>query len=423
MREIPTLQIREWSRTAPGLSGQGRLLCGLTLTETDRQILDALARHTSLRVEELRRGLLIEVGPHIGTVTLSGLRIVIMPKLRLDRLMQMVAYAFDLSNLVLTRSRSDYLPAGSGFLDLLGLSLLQAVERIARGGLLSDYRQVEEELISPRGRIHMHHLATRPGTVRLRCTFDDLTTDQLLNQVLAAGLRLAARMMENAGLGVDLARAADRLFAGVARIALNAEILKTARDSVDRRSSRYRSALSLVALILQGSYLGEHARAGGMPLSGFLLNMNQVFERFLTRHLQEQAPAGMRIISQDVRADVFAYLENPAHWKHPAIRPDLVFERQGKTIAIGDAKYRNRLEQPPGTAELYQLTTYGLSYPMPEPREVMLFYPLESDQLERPAQLLFAPNGARERVRIRLVGVPVEGIVSGRYPHWWPGQP
>lgn len=420
MREIPTLQVREWSRTAPGLSGQEVLLRGLTLTEADRELLDELARRTSLRVEELRQGLLIEVGPHIGTVTLNGLRIVIMPKLRLDSLMRMVAYAFDLSDLALTHTRSDYTPASHGLLDLLGLSLLRTVERIARGGLLPRYRQMEEELGSPRGRISMHHLATRPGKACLRCTFDDLTADHLLNQVLAAGLRLGAKVMENAGLCLDLARAADRLLAGVTRLPLNAESLNAARRSVDRRSSHYQTALALVALIFQGSYLGEHVRAGEMPLSGFLLNMNQVFERFLARHLQEQAPAGMRIISQDVRTDVFAYLENPSDWKHPTIRPDLVFQQGDKTIALGDAKYRNRLERPPGTAELYQLTTYGLSYPMAEPREVILFYPLGSDQMERPAQLLFAPDAARERIRIRLVGVPIEEIVSGRCPDWWP---
>lgn len=420
MSEILTVQIREWSRTAPDRCGPGLALRGVTLTETDRDLLSRLAGRTSLRVEELRDGLLIEVGPHIGTINLSGLRIVIMPKLRLDGLMRMIAYAFHLSDLTLTRTPSNYAPAHYGFLDLLGLSLLQAVERIARGGLLSCYREIEEDLISPRGRIQMRQTIARPEVSRLRCSFDELTTDHRLNQVLAAGLRLAARVMENPELRLDLARAADRLFSDLTRIPLNAETLKAATASLERRSSRYRSALSLVALIFQGSHLGEHHRAGEMPLSGFLLNMNQLFERFLTRYLQEKAPRNIQVASQEVRADVFAYLENPAAWKCPTIRPDLVFREQGNTIAIGDAKYKNRFEHPPSTTELYQLTTYGLAYPMSDPRQVMLFHPLESDEVGRPTQLLFSPAAARDRVRIRLEGVPIEGILSGKCVDWWP---
>ena len=420
MSELPTLRIREWSRVAPADRGEGLLLRGLTLTAADRELLAGLARRTSLRVEELRQGLLIEIGPHIGTITLSGLRLIVLPKLRLDRLMQMIAYAFGLSELALTRPDSDYTPAGYGLIDLLGLALLQAVEYLARGGLLPCYQERQEELASPRGRIHMRYAAGRPAGTRLRCTFEQLTTDHLLNQVAAAGLRLAARVMQNVELRLALARAAERLFADHCRIRLDAGTLKAAKASLDRRSSHYRTALALIALIFQGSRLGEYTRAGELPLSGFLLDMNQVFERFLTRYLRERAPEGIQVISQDVRADVFAYLENPGGWRHPTIRPDLVFLHKGTAIAIGDAKYKPRLEQPPSTAELYQLTTYGLSYPLPEPREVFLFYPLGSNEPERPAQLLFAPGAATERVRIRLVGVPIEELLSGERLAWWP---
>ena len=420
MTARPTIRIREWSSLSPDSTGDGALLRGLTLTAADHELLAELEGRSSLRFTELRAGLAVSVGPHIGTVSLSSLRIVIMPKLRIDNLMRLVAYAFDLSDLTVTKTRTAYDTADEGLIDLLGVSLLRAVERIARGGMLPDYQTRNEDLATPRGRLDMRHIATHPRRATLRCTYDDLTLDHLANQVLAAGLRLASRVMQSADLRLDLARAADRFFGDLTRIDLNADILRAMVDGLDRRTSHYRTALTLVALIHQGARLGEHQTAGQMPLSSFTLNMNMVFERFLGRYFRETAPDDVRISAQDVRSDVFSYLENASGWNQPTIRPDFVFRRRRKVVAVADAKYKNRHEHPPTSGDLYQLTAYGLAYAMPEPREVVLLHPLASGETDRATTLLFAPSAAGQHVRIRLAGVPVDGILDGTVGRWWP---
>jgi len=157
-----------------------------------------------------------------------------------------------------------------------------------------------------------------------------------------------------------------------------------------------------------------------MPLSSFTLNMNLVFERFLGRYLSEQSPDDVHVRMQDVRSDVFSYLENSGGWNRPTIRPDFVFSRRRKVVAVADAKYKNRHENPPSSAELYQLTTYGLAYLMPGPREVLLLHPLARGEFERPATLIFAPSAAAQQVRIRLIGVPVDDLLDGTVKRWWP---
>lgn len=423
MTARPTIRIREWSTLSPDATGDGALLRGLRLTAADQELLAELEGRSSLRFTELRSGLALSVGPHIGTVSLSGLRIVIMPKIRIDNLMRLVAYAFDLSDLTVTQTRTAYDTADEGLIDLLGVSLLRAVERIARGGLLPDYQSRNEDLATPRGRLDMRHIATHPRRATLRCTYDDLTVDHRINQVVAAGLRLASLVMQSPDLRLDLARGADRIFGDLTRIDLDAETLRSVVDGLDRRSSHYRTALTLIALIHQGARLGEHQSAGQMPLSSFTLNMNMVFERFLGRYFRETAPADVRISAQDVRSDVFSYLENSGGWNQPTIRPDFVFRRRRKVVAVADAKYKNRHEHPPASTELYQLTTYGLAYAMPEPREVLLLHPLTSGEMDRTTTLLFAPSAAGQQVRIRLVGVPVDGILDGTVGRWWPLDP
>ncbi|MBV5272247.1 MAG: hypothetical protein JZU52_00955 [Lamprocystis purpurea] len=420
MTSRPTLHIREWSATTPDSPLAGALLRGVRLTDADRALIGELEGRASLQFTELRSGLAISVGPHIGTVNLTGLRIVIMPKLRIDHLMSMVAYAFDLSDLIVTETQTTYATSDQGLIDLLGLALLRAVERIARGGLLPEYESRHEALPTPRGRLDLRHIATHARLATLRCTYDDLTTDHRLNQVLAGGLRLAAAVMQSSDLRLDLARAADRFFGDLTRLPLAADSLRSLVDDLDRRSSHYRTALTLVTLIHQGARLGAHAPDGELPLSSFLLNMNLVFERFLGRYLSEHAPDDIRISTQEVRGDVFNYLDNASGWNRPTIRPDFVFRRHQSTVALGDAKYKNRYEHPPSAAELYQLTTYGLAYAMPEPREVLLLHPLTNGELERATTLLFAPAAVAQQVRIRLVGVPIDGLLDGSVRDWWP---
>ena len=419
-----TIRIREWSNIAPASAGDATLLRGLRLTNADRALLAELEGRSSLRFTELRDGLAISVGPHIGTVSLTRLRIVIMPKIRIDNLMRLVAYAFELSDLTVTETRTPYASSDEGLIDLLGLSLLRAVERVARGGLLLEYLSKTEDLATPRGRLDMQHLATHARRAKLRCNYDDLTVDHGINQVLATGLRLASRVMQSADLRLDLARTADRFFGDLTQTTLNSDRLRGVLESLDRRSSHYRTALTLIALIHQGSRLGEHQHPGEMPLSSFTLNMNMVFERFLGRYLRETAPADTRISAQDTRSDVFHYLENAGRWKQPTIRPDFVFRCRRKVVAVADAKYKNRHEHPPSSADLYQLTAYGLSYNMPEPREVLLLHPLAVGEADRATSLLFAPAAATQQVRIRLVGVPIDGILDGSVARWWPlGRP
>lgn len=420
MSPHPVLQVREWSTTAPDTPGGGALLRDVRLSAADRELIKELEGRGSLRFIELRSGLSISVGPDIGTVNLSSFRLVILPKLRLDSLMRMVAYAFDLSDLLVTEARTTYESAEHGLIDLLGVSLLRAVERIVRGGLLPTYQPRCEDLATPRGRLDLRYIATHPRRATLRCTYDDLTVDHELNQILAAGLRLAASVMESRNLRLDLARAADRFFGDLERCTLSGDWLEAMLSGLDRRSSHYRTALTLVALIHHGARIGQHVEAGSMPLSSFMLNMNMVFERFVGRYLSENSPDDVRIASQDVRSDVFSYLANAGRWKQPTIRPDFVFRRRTQVVAVADAKYKNRHENPPSSAELYQLTTYGLAYAMLEPREVLLLHPLARGEFERATTLLFAPSAAGQQVRIRLVSVPIDDLLDGTVTRWWP---
>ena len=415
-----TLYLHEWTKIEPGPAGQGAVLQGLELTDRDRAFLGQIEGTSSLEITELRDGLSVSVGPHIGTIELSSLRIVVLPKISISNLMKLIAYAFGLSDLSLTIPKNRQSTAEDGLADLLGIALLHAVERLVRSGLLPEYQPRYGDLGTPRGRIDMQAMACRPPSATLPCRYEEFTADHRLNQCIAAGLRHAARMMSDPDLRIDLARGADRFFGHIQRIQLNGRVLRELVQGLDRRSSHYLDALYLVTLIYQGSCVSDHTRSGDALLSGFLLNMNLVFERFLERYLREAAGPGFEVVAQDVRHGVFRFLENEAKWQSPYIQPDLVFRYRGTVVAVADAKYKNRLTHRPTSSDLYQLTTYGLAYDMPEPREVLLLHPLGDGDRDRSSTVLFAPPSMDQSVRIRLVGVPIDDILRGDAEGWWP---
>ncbi|MDX1654916.1 MAG: hypothetical protein R3310_06850, partial [Candidatus Competibacteraceae bacterium] len=135
---------------------------------------------------------------------------------------------------------------------------------------------------------------------------------------------------------------------------------------------------------------------------------------FVGRWLCQHAPAGMTVALQEGQGEAFSYLHNPVGWRRPRLRPDFIFRREGRTVAVGDAKYRDHGRLAPDSGELYQLTAYGLAHELPPPREVLLFYPQVGEAKGEP-RLRFAPG----EVHIRLVGVPVDRLLAGGQP-WWP---
>ena len=151
--------------------------------------------------------------------------------------------------------------------------------------------------------------------------------------------------------------------------------------------------------------------------SRFLLNMNVLFERFLERYFQRTAQPGCEARTQFSQSGFYRYTQNPRHWSHPSLRPDLLFFHQGKILAVGDAKYKNLSKSGPSPVDLYQLTLYGLSFGTSHQRRVFLFHPLHSTQVDQPSQVQFQVPSAPS-VNICLLGVPVDRILNEGDSAW-----
>jgi 5-methylcytosine-specific restriction enzyme subunit McrC len=117
-----------------------------------------------------------------------------------------------------------------------------------------------------------------------------------------------------------------------------------------RINARYHAALRLAELVLRATSV-EHA-AGPVAVSGFLLNMPQLFEDFVTVALRDaiEGSHGGSALAQSQH-----HLDEAGN---VLLKPDIVWRVGGKAVAVIDAKYK--AERPSGfpTADLYQLLAY-----------------------------------------------------------------
>jgi 5-methylcytosine-specific restriction enzyme subunit McrC len=117
-----------------------------------------------------------------------------------------------------------------------------------------------------------------------------------------------------------------------------------------RLNSRYHAALRLAELVLRATSV-EHA-AGTVAVNGFLIDMPQLFQSFVTVALREalEGTYGGRLAAEPLH-----HLDEAGRVR---LYPDIVWHIGGAPVAVIDAKYK--AEKPHGypNADLYQLLAY-----------------------------------------------------------------
>lgn len=393
--------LQEWSHVGPDNVADLR---GLALDgDVPRRLAVDLARAGRLVVRELRNGIEIEARQWVGRVRLGSLTITVQPKIAPDLLLRLYRYAFGLRGI--DRGEAVVFDAGMALHDLLIIQLANEVDTLIRRGLSRRYSRREASLASPRGKIDIGRIAAAPITTgTLPCSYHERDLDWRVNQAVRAGMLLASRMSSNQAVASRLRRSAKLLDGAVADVTLSDRWLAEVRRALDRQTEAYASALTIIHMLLrgQGLRLDEDDDSESVTIPGFLFDMNLFFESLLGRFLGEHLP-DHEVRTQDRLAELYRYPPNgnPRRRRRPDPRPDFVLVREGRYVAVLDAKYRDLWDLPVPREMLYQLSLYALA--LPGCREAVILYPC-ADGAARDAVLeLRAAVGAPARVVVRPV--------------------
>ena len=238
---------------------------------------------------------------------------------------------------------------------------MDAARRAFSRGLLHGYLTREESLYAIRGRILFEQQMRRrfgipmPVEVRHDQFTDDITANRL---VKAAAYLLGMMRLRSSETRNGLARIVAMLD--------HVTLIDFSPDQVPdvefgRLNDYYRELVALSRLILRHSayQLGR----GPVRAPGFLVDMNRLFQEFVTVALRKE----LGISEKRFGESVVDTLDVPATGDRGrvSLKPDLVWREGSRCVFVGDAKYKNIDNKPVPNSDLYQMLAYVTALDLP----------------------------------------------------------
>jgi 5-methylcytosine-specific restriction enzyme subunit McrC len=359
-------------------------------TDADQRLAKALAagggENARLDVRWLANGDVdIRATSWVGVVHFSSLRVSVVPKLVGGALqvLRMLEYATGvnvLSRLPADRPRP---PGGDDLFDLICLLLTEQAQALTRDGLLRDYRSTTDTLDVLRGRLrHKDQLLREYGQLtRLHCQYDEYDTDTPDNQLVGAALHVARRQATDPSIRFAALRLAG-IFDEACTPPTDRPDFYRHAISYNRRNEHYRPGHELAALVLLGIAFQDMFETTSGRVSAFMIDMNPLFERFMTRLVDEalQPPSPLRSRSQVPLGAVIR--DDNAGKTYTTLQPDLIIEdtRTGRQVPV-DIKYKRYDIRKVDPADIYQTFMYAFALGTSDERRAGIIYPSEAQSV------------------------------------------
>ena len=320
----------------------------LTLSRAELQSLLSESKNLGLSIAPVGEGggYVLTPGSTVGAVEFDDLSVLIRPKIGIPQLLSLACYA--IGQVKFQREDFDF-PEEHSLPDVLAMALAHHARRAFARGLLHGYRVEEEALHTVRGRIRFDEQMRRrfgiPLPVEVR--YDDFTDDILVNQLVKA----AAYRLVDMRLRLPKARIGMAWIAGMLDgVSLHEFPPNDVPDVLfDRLNEHYKNVVELSRLILRHSAF--QSSRGAVRASGFLVDMNVLFQEFVTVALREALGVPKRAFGD--------------HWISPLdegnrlhLKPDLVWRDGSACVFVGDAKYKNITDKAVPESDIYQMLAY-----------------------------------------------------------------
>ena len=304
---------------------------------------------------------LINPKQYVGVVQLPSGRILeSRPKVAVENLFYMLAISVGAQ----WKPYQAQLDQISDVYELIASLFADEAEHLILDGLHRTYQVTEANLETVRGRIDFNENLRLNLVMRQRnfCRFDELTLDIPENQIIGqtAGL-LNLWNFRDADLRFRLHRLSQRL-SELTPTYFTSEVVD--QFTYGRMTEKYRPIHRLCRLLLDGASLSEHAGANLAP--AFLIDMNVLFERFISQVLTETVGQGF-IVKEQLKL----YLDET---KKYVMYPDIgLKDRRNNIVVVADCKYKKLAESGSGNADMYQVLSYCTAS---RSNQGVLIYPL-----------------------------------------------
>lgn len=294
--------------------------------------------------------------------------------------------------------------------NLFAVMLSGGLRQLARRGVDRDYIPHTDETSRLRGKLHLMESVSRQTHLagRMICSFDDLSTDVLHNQVLkSAALRLLQQdelTLENRR---ELRHALEPL-ADVREIRLSGQMFR--RVQLHRNNRIYRFLLGLCGLVHR-LVMPAEARCGQQRIFDLLRDeilMHSLFEKFVrnfaVRHCQD-ARVTAKAVQWSVEADAAAL----AHL--PSMFTDITLQWPDRKLIVDCKYYAEAMSNRRGASKLKSENLYQLLAYL---KNQSVFAGWEQTE----GLLVYPANGVTFDLRYSLLGHPVRAATLDLNQPW-----
>lgn len=301
----------------------------------------------------------VRPGGVVGSVAVGAEMVTVRPKIDIDRVLFMVAFANDPYR---WQDQLSSIGTVSSLVDGMAALFTRACEPLVGRGLLRDYRAVDVDDRVVRGKVRWGVQSRRFVPVPVALRHDVHDDDIAENRVL----RAACQVLRQG----DLSRTVSRDVAQLWNVLRELSPMPRPTDAADRlvwtrRNLHYRPAMELAGVVLRGDM--ADVVSGDVPVTGFTLLMHDVFERFVRVALRTHWGASDSEVP-DSWSGKHLVLDRDGE---VVLEPDIGWRADGAWRFVGDAKYKKDDTGSGQSADIYQSLAYAVGTGLPE---ATLFY-------------------------------------------------
>lgn len=279
--------------------------------------------------------------------------------------------------------------------DMFASVLGKGVAQQLKHGLYREYVTKADELTTLRGKLNF------PGTIRLKlqhaqklaCEFDELSENNLMNQVLKTTMLILVRQKNVKPEHKSVLKKSLLFFDGVDTI--EPMSIRWDRIRYQRNNQSYRMLMNVCRLVIDGMLLStEH---GNAKLATFLdeQNMCHLYEKFVLEYYRYHHPE-LRANPDQVQWN----LDDDNDMWLPSMVTDITLKSRDGRVLILDAKYYGQQMQTSydvqkyRNANLYQIFTYVKNWDKDNTGKVsgMLLYAKTSEEFQPSNQFSMGGN-------------------------------
>jgi 5-methylcytosine-specific restriction enzyme subunit McrC len=287
----------------------------------------------------------VKATKYVGVLRAGDVELWVRPKVTVERLIYVLGFA---SNLEGWRDDDVGLVAVDDLVPAVASAFAKVAQRALATGVLQGYREREESLPVLRGRLReADQVRRRPGlALPVEVRYNAHTVDIAENQRLLAAAR---GVLGLPGVQQEASSILRHLISKLHGVTIPPPGQLPPTPPATRLNERYQPALRLAEIILAGQ--GVEARTGAVRATGFVFDMNKVFEDYLTAAMTIR----LERHSGHVRGQHKLWLDTAR--KYP-IFPDITWWHGPRCAAVIDAKYKAPASGKPPTEDVYQLVAY-----------------------------------------------------------------